>query len=98
MSGKQCPRFQRSVLWSRVQRLVPGLWTPTAAPSEQGLRVYGSRAFDRNFEGWWVHSETQRKNFVLPLELFSFSSDFLLPVFSPFSFLFLIGFGIEVYF
>lgn len=73
------------------------LWPPT--PSEQALNVYGSRAFDQNFKGWYILKQPNQIT-VPPLELAPFHG-FLLPsLFFPLSccFLFLIEFGIEVYF
>lgn len=73
------------------------LWLPT--PSEQALNVYGSRALDQNFKGWYILKQPNQI-IVPPLELSPFH-DFLLPsLFFPLSccFLFLIEFGIEVYF
>lgn len=59
------------------------LWLPT--PSEQALNVYGSRAFDQNFKGWLVHSETAQPNHYSTSWTFSFPwFSPPLPVFSPF--------------
>jgi hypothetical protein len=64
--------------WSRTQRIILGWWIPVVTPSEQGLRAYGSRAFDQNFKGWYLlkHSPTKLLSY-----LFFLSSTFSFPFF-----------------